>query len=137
LGTLAAQLDELFYHRVERLVRKDGTVSYEGRLFEVPYELVDKWVQLVVDPHTETAVSVEDQEGKPLGAVTPLDALANRHRKRNKPRPAAPAAQGALDFAVKRATPTIVELACRAHYQPIASSAKKADGADEFTAKGL
>jgi putative transposase len=139
LGTLAARLDEIFYHRVERLVRKDGTVSYEGRLFEVPYELVDKWVRLVVDPHTETAVSVEDEEGKSLGAVTPLDALANRHRKRHKPKPAAPSeGQGTLDFAVKRTTPTLVEVACAHHYQPIAADDKNASKVvDEFTAKGL
>lgn len=32
-------------------MRKDGTVSYEGRFFEVPYELVGKMVQITVDPH--------------------------------------------------------------------------------------
>lgn len=137
LGALAVQLDEIFYHRIERLVRKDGTVSYEGNLFEVPYELVGRMVRLVVDPHRQIAVAVEDKEGKHLGAVTALDAIANRHRRRNTPKPAQ--TQGALDFAVKRTTPTLVELACAQHYQPIAPSAseKASDAADEFTAKGL
>ena len=39
LGALAARLDALFHHRVTRLVRNDGTVSYQGTRFEVPYEL--------------------------------------------------------------------------------------------------
>ncbi len=69
---LAAKLDAIFQHRIQRLVRKDGTVSYEGRFFEVPYELTGKTVWLVVDPHTHTAVGVEDEAGACLGAVTPL-----------------------------------------------------------------
>lgn len=39
LGALAAQLDALFRDRVSRGVRKDGTVSYQGVRFEVPFEL--------------------------------------------------------------------------------------------------
>jgi transposase InsO family protein len=87
LGQKAARLDELFHHRVARKVRKDGTVSYQGRDFEVPYELSGKTVQLVVDPHTETVVGVEDAEGKSLGAATPLDTTANAHRRRRRPDP--------------------------------------------------
>ncbi len=85
LGPLAARLDELFYHRVTRKVRKDGTVSYQGDRFEVPYELSGRSVCLVVDPHTLKVCGVEDADGRPLGAATPLDALANVHRQRRKP----------------------------------------------------
>ena len=88
LGTLAARLDELFYHRITRKVRKDGTVSYQGGRFEVSYELSGRSVCLVVDPHTRLVHAVEDADGQPLGAATPLDALANVHRRRRKPRPA-------------------------------------------------
>jgi transposase InsO family protein len=87
LGQKAARLDELFHHRVTRKVRKDGTVSYQGREFEVSYELSGKTVQLVVDPHTETVVGVEDAEGQSLGAATPLDTLANARRRRRRPGP--------------------------------------------------
>ncbi len=86
LGTLAPRLDELFYHRLKRKVRKDSTVSYQGERFEVPYELSGKWVLLVVDPHTQKVLGVEDAEGQSLGAATPLDALANVNRRRRKPR---------------------------------------------------
>lgn len=117
LDPLGAKLDAIFHHRIERLVRKDGTVSYRGRFFEVPYELVGKMVRLVVDPHTRTAVSVEDEAGTSLGAVSPLDALANRHRARR--RSTATAAEPCTP-AIKRSVPTLVELACADHYRPIA-----------------
>jgi len=87
LGQKAARLDELFHHRVVRKVRKDGTVSYQGRDFEVPYELSGKTVQLVVDPHEGKVVGVADAEGKFLGLATPLDATANAHRRRRRPDP--------------------------------------------------
>ena len=87
LGTLAARLDALFHHRVTRKVRKDATVSYQGDRFEVPYELSGRSVCLVVDPHSQKVLGVEDANGQSLGAATPLDALANVHRRRRKPQP--------------------------------------------------
>jgi len=85
LGPLASKLDELFYHHHSRKVRKDGTVSYEGQIFEVPYELSGKTIVVVVDPHTAQPVSIENKKGKPLGDITPLDAIANNHRRRCRP----------------------------------------------------
>jgi len=70
-----------------RKVRKDGTVSYQGERFEVPYELSGQSIQLVVDPHAEQVMSVEGSAGESLGAATPLDAVANNQRTRRKPRP--------------------------------------------------
>jgi hypothetical protein len=87
LGERAARLDELFHHRLTRKVRKDGTVSYQGARFEVPYELSGHSVRLVVDPHRGHVVGVEDDDGQSLGAATPLDALANVQRQRRQPQP--------------------------------------------------
>ena len=87
LGTLAARIDELFHHRVTRQVRQDATVSYQGRRFEVSYELAGKSITLVVDPHTQQVLGVQDDNGQFLGAATPLDAVANVQRKRRKPHP--------------------------------------------------
>ena len=56
-------LDALFQHRVARLVRKDGTVSYLGQRFEVPYELSGKTVRLVVDPHAQRVVGAQLEGG--------------------------------------------------------------------------
>jgi len=111
LGALAARLDALFYHRVERKVRKDGTVSYLGQRFEVPYPLSGRSVRLVVDPHTTQVIGVEDDKGASLGEATPLDAVANVHRQRRKPRPEVPASPG--DAATGE---NEVELAYRRHY---------------------
>lgn len=108
LGTRAAQLDAIFHHRLQRDVRKDGTVSYQGSAFEVPYELSGKRVWLVVDPHTGAVVGVEDETGNGIGTATPLDLLANAHRRRRKPgstppaAPATPTAPSLLDLAVAR-----------------------------------
>ena len=112
LGSRAAQLDALFYHRLSRFVKKDGTVSYQSGRFEVPYELAGKTVMLVVDPHTGCVIGVEDKDGQSLGSATPLDAIANLNRIRRKP--AAPAKDGTNQ---PTATPgaNLVELAL-AHY---------------------
>lgn len=85
LGSKAAHLDEIFYHRISRKVRRDATVAWKGERFEVPYELVGKQVHLVVDPYADTAIRVENEEGDVLGVVTPLDLVANSHRTRRKP----------------------------------------------------
>lgn len=110
LGQRAARLDELFYHRLERRVRKDGTVSYQGDRFEVPYELAAQRVVLVVDPHTALVHGVEDAHGQSLGAATPLDAVANAKRKRHQPKPAEPTSQRTA------AELDAVELAYREYY---------------------
>jgi len=110
LGQRAARLDELFYHRLSRKVRKDGTVAYRGQRFEVPYELSGRNVRLVVDPHAGRVIAVEDAQGKALGPATALDALANTQRKRRRPRPVAeqpePGPRG----------PNLVELAYRRYH---------------------
>jgi len=85
LGDKIANLNEIFYHRVSRKVRRDSTVSWLNKRFEVPYELAGKQINLVIDPYAETAIRVEDDEGKDIGAVTPLDVIANCHRSRRKP----------------------------------------------------
>jgi len=104
LGPFAAQLDALFHHRISRLVRKDGTVSYQSERFEVAYELAGKTVKLVVDPHAGMVVGVEDAAGASLGPATRLDALANLHRTRRKP-------EQEVSHKTQRTGPNLVELA--------------------------
>ena len=110
LGHRAERLDELFYHRLPRKVRKDGTVSYQGQRFEVPYELAGQSVQLVVDPHSGQVISVEDAKGETLGQATALDVLANSHRRRRQP--ATPAAGPQT----KSHGPNLVEMAYRQYH---------------------
>lgn len=104
LGQFAPQLDALFHHRIERRVRKDGTVSYRNERFEVPYELSGKTVRLVVDPHAGVVVGVEDDKGASLGPATKLDLIANASRVRRKP-------AGQTTQEGPRSGPNLVELA--------------------------
>jgi len=85
LGFKAEKIDDIFCHRYARTVRKDGTVSWEGMYFEVPYELVDEKIILVVDPHTKCALRVESLTGENLGHVTPLNKHSNLCRNRQRP----------------------------------------------------
>lgn len=85
LGLMASRIDEIFYHRVIRNVRKDGTVFYLGQCFEVPYELSRQKVLLVVAPHASKVIGVEDAEGQSVGVATPIDRIANVHRRRRRP----------------------------------------------------
>lgn len=112
LGQRAGILDALFYHRIKRHVRKDGTVSWQGDQFEVAYELAGKDVQLVVDPHSGNVIEVEDEAGKSLGPATKLDAVANLNRTRRKPKPEPDAGQRAA-----RTGPNLVELALKKYHR--------------------
>ena len=109
LGAIANRIDDIFYHRYKRLVRKDATVSWEGKYFEVPHTQVGEEVNLVVDPHTKTALRIESVFGDDFGPVTPLDKTANLNRKRQRPHnPPKPTVKSTLNS---------VELALREYSQ--------------------
>jgi transposase InsO family protein len=105
LGTWATQIDEMFYHREQRQVRKDGCVSINGQWFEVPYELTGEKVLVVFDPETNEAKWVESLEGKRLGQAVLLDKMRNTNRKRQRPTQSSTTTQ---PYAL---TPNTVELA--------------------------
>jgi transposase InsO family protein len=84
-ASIAGRLDDIFCHYVVRTVRKDGTVSFEGNDFEVQHHLVGEKVTLVVDPHTQTILRVENSMGDNFGQAHPIDRVANSHRKRQRP----------------------------------------------------
>lgn len=85
LGFKATKIDDIFCHRIKRVVRKDGTVSWEGMQFEVDFSLVNKKIILVVDPHAQKVLHVESLIGEDFGLATPLDKIGNLNRKRNRP----------------------------------------------------
>ena len=85
LGNKALKLDEYFYHRIKRHVKKDGTISWENKLFEVAFDLVGRDVYLVFDPHHGRAKWIESLEHERLGSVHPLDKIANNDRIRSRP----------------------------------------------------
>jgi len=79
------RLDDIFCHYVVRVVRKDGTVSWEGNTFEVHHNLVGEKITLVIDPHAQTVLRVETAFGDNLGPAHPIDRIKNTHRKRQQP----------------------------------------------------
>ncbi len=85
LGEMAKKLDDYFYHRIKRVIKKDATISYEGNLWEVPFEFVGQTVYLVIDAPTQTAKYIESLDHEWLGHVHPLDKIANNHRVRHRP----------------------------------------------------
>lgn len=85
LGHFADDIDDIFYHRVKRTVRKDGTVSSDGEMYEVPYQLAQQKVFLVIDPYTKKAFEVESLTYEKLGKAILLDKTANLNRRRNRP----------------------------------------------------
>lgn len=85
LGVQAASIDDLFLHRENRAVSKDGTVKWDGKLYEVPYQHSNKKIILVFDPHAKKALYIESPDGEFLGEVILLDKLANLSRHRQRP----------------------------------------------------
>lgn len=75
-------LDEVFLHRDERVVRKDGTVRFRGGLLEVRADLGQKRVELRFDPTDETALPRVFVDGRFVCDTVPLDRLKNMTRKR-------------------------------------------------------
>jgi putative transposase len=78
-------LDQVFLHRASRKVRKDATVRFQGRFYEVPPELVGKQVELRFeprDPHAQPPTVFLD--GTFVSDSVPLDRLKNSIRKRRR-----------------------------------------------------
>ena len=65
---------------------------------------------MVVDPHAEQVISVENNQGETLGQSTPLDVLANSHRQRHKPSPQADCSR------TQPQGPNLVEMAYRQYH---------------------
>lgn len=84
LGALRSDIDSIFYHRYQRQVKKDGTVSLAGHLYEVPFECVGTALELIVDPEQEKVVGAVSVKGDKSYPVYPLDKKANVSRQRQK-----------------------------------------------------
>lgn len=96
---LVERIDDLFLHRVQRRVKKDGTVSWEGILFEVNHQQVGENITLLIDPHAHKVVRAETVFGDHL-SVAALNKQNNLHRARQRPH---------ASFAPKQKTKSAVE----------------------------
>jgi putative transposase len=79
-----ADLRRLFFHRFDRLVRRDSTFLLRNRLYEAPAHLAGHTVEVRFDPVDGVAVEVWF-EGKLLAAARPLDAVVNGQLPSAKP----------------------------------------------------
>lgn len=73
---------EVFLHRARRHVRKDGTVRFGGRLYEVSPELVGRWVELRFDPHEPAPLPRVFVDDHFYCDTVPLDRVRNASRIR-------------------------------------------------------
>ena len=72
----ATDLRRLFFHRVDRLVRRDCTFQLHKRYFEAPPELLGKRIEARFDPLDLDHVEIYS-EGKPKGVARLVDAVVN------------------------------------------------------------
>ncbi len=77
-------IHEYFYHRVERLIRKDATLSFEGKKFEVDFSLVAQTIYIVYEPHDLIPKWIEAKSFNKVSDVWPLDKTANLTRQRQR-----------------------------------------------------
>ena len=80
-----ARLDVAFMHRVNRKVRKDGTVRFEGRMLEVRSELVGQTVELRYAPEQKGALPQVFVDGTFVCDTVELDHILNCSRRRRRP----------------------------------------------------
>ena len=90
LGEKAKHIDEIFYHRIKRHVKKTGVLNYNGKEYEVPYQYASTYVNLVIDPYLGQAKYLESLKGEKIADVTPLNAIQNTYRDRQRPTGAKP-----------------------------------------------
>src|SRR5580658_10203817 len=72
----ATDLRRLFFHRVDRLVRKDSTFLLKNRFFEAPSHLAGKRIEVRFDPLDLTQLEIYSG-GKPEGVARLVDAVVN------------------------------------------------------------
>jgi transposase InsO family protein len=72
----ATDMRRLFFHRVDRLVRRDSTFLLRHRFFEAPPYLAGKKIEVRFDPLDLTQLEIYCA-GKPEGAARPVDAVVN------------------------------------------------------------
>jgi hypothetical protein len=90
----ATDLRRLFFHRLNRLVRRDCTFLLANRFYEAPPHLAGTTIEVRFDPLDATTVELYAQ-GSAQGVARLVDPVVNAQRPAVKPgAPAAPAPTG-------------------------------------------
>jgi putative transposase len=80
----ATDLRRLFFHRLDRLVRRDSTLLLHKRLYEAPPHLAGQTVEVRFDPHDATQVEIWFQ-GQLAAAARLVDPVVNGQLPSAKP----------------------------------------------------
>jgi len=86
----AIDLDEVFLHRENRTVRRDGTVRFRSRFFEIRGARPGEKVELRFDPFAKSPQPRTYQGGRFLCDAALVDLERNAYRKRCRPSSSSP-----------------------------------------------
>jgi len=78
-----SNLEDYFRQMARRTVRKDRTIAFQDKLYEVPVELVGKQIQLLYHTHESEMIEIL-YHGKSYGFIRLLDANVNYRISRKK-----------------------------------------------------
>jgi putative transposase len=80
----ATDLRRLFFHRVDRLVRKDCTFLLKNRFYEAPAHLVGQTIEVRFDPLDLSQIEIYSQ-GQAQGAARLVDPVVNAQLPSSRP----------------------------------------------------
>ena len=93
----ATDFRRLFFHRLDRVVRRDCTFLLHNRFFEAPPHLAGQTIEARFDPLDPTVVEIYFQ-GQPEGAARLVDAVVNGQLPSAKPAAVAEPAPTGINF---------------------------------------
>jgi type II secretory pathway predicted ATPase ExeA len=93
----ATDFRRLFFHRLDRLVRCDGTFQLQNRFYEAPPHLAGQTIEARFDPLDPASVEIYFQ-GQPQGIARVVDPVVNAQLPSAKPSPAAEPEPTGINF---------------------------------------
>jgi transposase InsO family protein len=93
----ATDLRRLFFHRLDRVVRRDSTFLLQNRFYEAPPDLSGETIEVRFDPLDPTRVEIHFQ-GQPHGTARLVDPVVNAQLPSAKPSQAAQPEPTGINF---------------------------------------
>jgi hypothetical protein len=93
----ATDLRRLFFHRLDRVVRRDSTFLLQNRFYEAPTDLSGETIEVRFDPLDPTRVEIHFH-GQPHGTARLVDPVVNAQLPSAKPSQAAQPEPTGINF---------------------------------------
>jgi putative transposase len=93
----ATDLRRLFFHRLDRLVRRDSTFLLQSRFYEAPPDLAGQTIEVRFDPLDPASVEIYFQ-GQPQGSARLVDPVVNAQLPSAQPSKPAPPQPTGINF---------------------------------------